>query len=101
MVAGGDVAGEGEWSRHAVEIVASRSVEAEVRRTDPRGHLAQQPDRIAPADMRGVEQCAVGAVVDIELVAATLFDAHDQARIFRAQRAAWLAPQLRRVADRQ
>ena len=85
-----------------VEVVAGRPVEAELhrpRRVD--SPLADQPHRIAPADVRGIEQRAIGAVVDVELVAAALFDAHEQAGIFGAQRAARLAPQLGRIADRQ
>jgi len=45
--------------------------------------------------MRRVVQRAIGAVVDVQLVAAALFDAHDQRIVFGAQRAARLAPQFR------
>ena len=51
--------------------------------------------------MRGVEQRAISAVVDVELVAAALLDADEHARIFGAERAAGLAPQFGRIADRQ
>src|SRR3546814_986541 len=57
--------------------------------------------RKAPADMRRIEEGAVSAVVDVELVAAALLDAYQHARIFRAQRPARLAPELGRIADRQ
>src|SRR3546814_14825542 len=63
--------------------------------------FAQQRDRKAPADMRRVEQRAIGAVVDIKLFAAALFDPDDQRAVFGGQRAAGLAPQLGRIADRQ
>src|SRR3546814_12535016 len=51
--------------------------------------------------MRRIEEGAVSAVVDVELVAAALLDAYQHARIFRAQRPARLAPELGRIADRQ
>ena len=51
--------------------------------------------------MRGIEQRAIGTVVDVEFVAAALLDADQHARIFGAQRAAGLAPQLRRIGDGQ
>ena len=51
--------------------------------------------------MRGIEQRAIGAVIDVEFLAPALLDAHDQARIFRAQRAAGLAPQFGVVGDRK
>ena len=63
--------------------------------------VADQPHRKAPADVRGIEQRAIGAVVDVQLVAAALLDADQHARIFGAQRAARLAPELGRIADRQ
>src|SRR3546814_18617829 len=83
-----------------VEVVAGRSVEAERRQLLAR-RFAQQRDRKAPADMRRVEQRAIGAVVDIKLFAAALFDPDDQRAVFGGQRAAGLAPQLGRIADRQ
>src|SRR5687768_10427318 len=101
VIAGRDVARKLERAGHAVEVVAGRSVEAELHRPNPRGGLAQQPHRIAPADVRGIEQRSVSAVVDVQLRAAALFDAHHQARIFGAQSTAGLAPQFGRVADRQ
>jgi hypothetical protein len=66
-----------------------------------RVRLALERDREAPADMRGVEQRAVGAVVDVQLVAAAAFDPDQQAGIFGAQRTAGFAPQLGRIGDRQ
>src|SRR3546814_17071180 len=63
--------------------------------------VALQVVRKAAVAMRGVEQRTVGASVDTQLVAAALFDAHDQRAIFGGQRAAGFAPKLGRVADRQ
>ncbi len=51
--------------------------------------------------MRGIEQGAIGAIVDEQLVAAPLLHPHQHAGIVRAQRPARLAPQLRRVRHRQ
>src|SRR3546814_17831894 len=84
-----------------IEIVAGRPVEAERHVLRLRSLLAHQLDRKAPADMRRIEEGAVSAVVDVELVAAALLDAYQHARIFRAQRPARLAPELGRIADRQ
>src|SRR3546814_6163231 len=70
-VAGLDVRRQIEGPRHMVEVVAGRPVEAERRQLLAR-RFAQQRDRKAPADMRRVEQRAIGAVVDIKLFAAAL-----------------------------
>ena len=51
--------------------------------------------------MRGIEQRAIGAVVDVELVAAALLDPDDQRGVFGAQRPARFAPQFGVVGDRQ
>lgn len=83
-----------------VEVVAGRPIEAERCQFLAR-RIAQQRDRKAPADMRGVEQRAIGAVVDVEFVAAALFDPHDQRAVLGGQRATGLAPQFGRIADRQ
>src|SRR3546814_8770694 len=65
-VAGLDVRRQIEGPRHMVEVVAGRPVEAERRQLLAR-RFAQQRDRKAPADMRRVEQRAIGAVVDIKI----------------------------------
>src|ERR1041384_1220627 len=75
IIADLDVAGQLERSRHAVEIVAGRPVEAELHWADARFLLAQQPNRIAPAEVGGIEEGAICAVVDVELVSTALFDA--------------------------
>ena len=62
---------------------------------------ADEPDRKIEAEMGGVEQDAVAAVVDVEVVAAARIDAHDQALRLRHQRAAGLAHQAAAIADRQ
>src|SRR4051794_10502152 len=101
IIAGPNVARKLERSRHLVDVVAGRPEEAEFRGASFRRRLPQQAYRIAPADMRRIEQRAIGAVVDVELGAAALFDAHDEARIFGTERATGLTPQFRRIADRQ
>src|SRR4029079_10189796 len=58
-------------------------------------------DGLPPADVRRIEQRAIGAVVDVQLAAAALFDADQHAGIFSAQCTARLAPQFGRIADRQ
>src|SRR3546814_9623128 len=79
-----------DWSSDVcssdLEVVACGPIEAECHRLGVAFDVALQRDRKAPADMRGVEQRTVGAVVDIQLVAAALFDAHDQRAIFGGQR---------------
>ena len=82
-----------------VEIVAGRPVEAERHVARAAVGLAQQHDRKAPADMRRIEQRAIGAVVDVEFGPAPPLDADEQAGIFGRQRTAGLAPQFRRIAD--
>src|SRR6185503_14850443 len=101
IIAGSDIAGKRERTGHMVKIVAGRAVKAEFHRPDLRGRVAQQPHRITPADVRGVEQRPIGAVIDVQLRSAALLDPHDQAAVFGAQRPAWLAPQFGGVADRQ
>ena len=49
--------------------------------------------------MRGIEQRAIGTVVDVQFLAPALFDAHDQAAVFRTQRTTGLAPQFGVVGD--
>src|SRR3546814_19527655 len=63
--------------------------------------LPQQGHGETPADMRRVEQRAIGAVVDVAFGAATAFDAHDDRAIFGGKGTARLAPQFSRLADRQ
>ena len=84
-----------------VHVVAGRAIEGEAFQLFLALILAQQGDGEAPADMGGIEQRAIGAVVDVEFLATAAFDAHDDRAIFRRQRAAGFAPQFRRVADRQ
>src|SRR5690349_17719744 len=55
IVARTDVRGQLERSSHAVEIVAGRPVEAELHRALMRLLVAHQADRVAPADVCGVE----------------------------------------------
>ena len=62
--------------------------------------LADQPDREVEAHVRRIEQRAVAAVVDEELVAAPRIDAHDQRLRLRHQGAARLAHQPAALADR-
>src|SRR3546814_17478489 len=94
-----------DWSSDVcssdLEVVACGPIEAECHRLGVAFDVALQRDRKAPADMRGVEQRTVGAVVDIQLVAAALFDAHDQRAIFGGPPAAGFAPKLGRVGCRQ
>src|SRR3546814_8307580 len=83
-----------------VEIVARRAVEAERHHLAVALHVALKRDGEAPADMRGVEQRPVSAVVDVELVAAALFDAHDQRAILGRQRTARLDRKSTRLNSR-
>src|SRR5688500_7832648 len=101
VISGRDVARKLERAGHAIEVVASRAVEAELHRPDLGRLIAQQPHRVTPADVSGVEQRPISAVVDVQLRSAALLDAHHQARIFGAQSSAGLAPQFGRIADRQ
>src|SRR5437868_2041727 len=55
IIARADVAGKHERPGHLIEIVTGRAVEAELHRPHARILLAQQPNRIAPADVRGVK----------------------------------------------
>ncbi|MCY1170694.1 hypothetical protein D9M73_107810 [compost metagenome] len=84
-----------------VHVVAGRAIETECHVLRAAFRLAQQLDRETPADMRRIEQRAIGAVVDVQLITTTLFDAHHDRAIFGAQGTAGLAPQLGRIADRQ
>src|SRR5436190_3899298 len=72
IIAGLDIGGQIERPGHMVEIIAGRPIKAERHRPGVRRLLAHQLDRIAPADVRGIEQRAIGAVVDIQLIAAAL-----------------------------
>src|SRR6185503_20219640 len=72
IVASSDIAGKLERTGHAVEVVAGRAVEAELHGPHVRTLIADQAYGVAPADVRGVEQSAVSAVVDVKLVAAAL-----------------------------
>src|SRR3569623_149075 len=101
IIARTDVARKLEGPSHVVEIVAGRTVEAERHVADVRFLLAHLADRVAPSDVGGIEQSTVGALVDIQLIAAALLDAHQKARIFGAQGTARLAPKLGRIADRK
>ena len=62
---------------------------------------ADQADREVEAHVRRIEQRAVAAVVDEQLVAAPGVDAHDQRLRLRHQGAARLAHQPAALADRQ
>src|SRR5690606_31189229 len=84
-----------------VKIVTGRTIEAERQQLDIAFRIAQQRDGKAPSDVGGVEKRAIGTIVNVELLAAALFDAHDERAILGRQRATRLAPKLGRIADRQ
>ena len=100
VVAGLNVARECERALHVVRIVAGRPIEGEILRCVTR-IVFQRRHRETPIDMRCIVERAIGAIIDVELFATALFDLHDHARIFRAQRTAGFAPQLGVVGDRQ
>ena len=84
-----------------VHIVAGRTIEGEAGHRRVAFLVTQQRDRETPTDMRGIEQGAIGTVVDVEFGAATALHPDDDGAIFRRQRAARFAPEFRRIADRQ
>src|SRR6185312_6290752 len=92
IIARTGVARKLERPGHPVQIVAGRAVEAELHRAHLRLLFADQPYRVAPADMGRVEQSAIGTVVDVELIATALLHADEHARIFGTQRAPRLTP---------
>ena len=55
----------------------------------------------ATMSMGGIVERAIGAVIDVELVAPPPFDPYHQRIVFRAERPARLAPQLGVIGDRQ
>src|SRR5438270_10409230 len=101
VIARADISRKLERSGHSVKVVAGRAVEAELYRPRVRLLVTDEPYRVAPVDMGSVEQRTIGAVVDVQFLATTLFHADEDARIFGAQGAPRLAPKLRRIADRQ
>ena len=87
------------WSM--VSQVGPHNDERRQRLAPPPAGSADQAHREGEAHVRRIEQRAVAAVVDEQLVAAPGIDAHDQRLRLRHQRAARLAHQPAVVADRQ
>src|SRR5205814_7469189 len=69
IIAGPDISGKVEGAGHAVEVVAGWAIEAERHRAGARLLFADEANGIAPADVRGVEQRAIGTVVNVEFLA--------------------------------
>src|SRR3546814_19190666 len=86
-IAGLDVGGQEEGAGHMIEVVAGRAIEAESRHLGFALGLTQQRDREAPANMRGVEQRAIGAIIDIEFLPAALFAPSDPPTLLSGSRA--------------
>src|SRR5687767_10577385 len=75
---------DGGWQQerplHVIDGVAGRS--PQLKRSQHMRLLhspADEPDRKIEAEMGCIEQDAVAAVIDVEVVAAARIDAHDQA----------------------
>jgi len=63
--------------------------------------FAQALHRETPVDVCSIVECAISAIVDVKLVTATLLYLDDQRIVFSGQRSARLAPQFRRIRNRE
>ena len=84
-----------------IQIVAGGTVETELGQLGLVILRAQQLYREAPADMGGIEQRAIGTVINVQFGAAAALYLDDDGIIFRAQGTARLTPEFGRIADRQ